>query len=194
MRGVLDDAVGRLGEGAVGEVVQRTQTIRRDVRIAIRQRESLWGRIRLGARARDGRAFLGQPAAAGIARAESRVALLPLVGVADDLGVEMDGRHDQIDVLGHILRDAVVVAGDVLLARGVFVDFVFGLEEAFDFGDAGVEIEPVPAARQGDAGGLDARGYEPVVDGVDGFWLGCEKVYDLRIKISREGWGCVGER
>ena len=65
--------------------------------------------------------------------------------------------HDQIYMLTDMLRNAVFVTGNVLVPGGVSVDFILGLEKAFDFADVGFEVQPAFAVRQADPRLVDTR-------------------------------------
>lgn len=65
-----------------------------------------------------------------------------------DFGVEMDGRHDHLNVFAQMRRNAVFIAGDVWLIRlYVLKHMILRVEQVFSFADGGIEIEPAHALR-----------------------------------------------
>jgi len=64
------------------------------------------------------------------------------------LDVEVQGRGDDVDVLGDMGRDAVLLACDMTLTGfAVLVDVILGLEQALDFRNRSLKLESVKGTR-----------------------------------------------
>lgn len=140
------------------EQVQRTQAIRHDELVAIGQlgedvleeteiRSFLWVKAIVGI-GDDLDGGLGLHGMAGGSGHGGSTLLLdlgdgaPLLG-RRELGVEVDGRGDEVDVVLEVLRDVVAVTPDVRLARGrMFVTVVLGLEQLLGLRHGRLEFEP----------------------------------------------------
>jgi len=164
LRRVLNDAVLVAGRrcDARREGVEGAQAVGRDHGVAMLQlrddvvRRNLAAGLREGARVRPADAV--GDAGLHVALAE-RVAGAAAAG--DELGVEVDRGHNQVDVLAEVRGDAVGLAGDVGLAERVVVDVILSLQQRLDVRDRSVHIDPGLAGRKGNAVTRDPEFNQP---------------------------------
>jgi hypothetical protein len=81
--------------------------------------------------------------------------------------IEMHSGHDKINVRGDVRREMILITCDVVGARVVLVNMVFGEKEAFCFFHGGVKLDPAPGGSQTNAILVEATIEQPSANGVD---------------------------
>lgn len=117
--------------------------------------------------------------------------LLRLDGTADvgDTGVH------KVDVLGNLSGQAVLVGADALrVSSGVRVDVVLGLEDRLELAGGGLKMDPALATGDLDGAAGDARGDEPLLDGLDRVLFGSEELDKLVLGVVVAVVGRLGVR
>lgn len=100
-------------------------------------------------------------------RDDRALLLLLVIAASSNRCIEMDRWRDDVNVLGQVRRDAVLVAGDVRLSSLMLEQVVVGLQKRLGFLHSGIELQPTTAKCMGDPFLGDTRFFEPCLDGVD---------------------------
>ena len=111
------------------------------------------------------------------------------------LGLEDGGRGDEVDNLGDVAGEVVLVGTNVLVAGlNVAVGVVLGLEEVLKLGSGHIGLDPLVGLGDSDVAGGDALILEPLDDLGDGLGIRGEHVGNLLLGQVLSVLGRIGVR
>lgn len=117
--------------------------------------------------------------------------VLVLGGTAD---VGNAGVH-KVNVLGNLSRQTVLVGANALrVSGGMGVDMILGLEDRLELAGGRLKMDPALASGDLDGAVWDARGDQPVFDGLDRVLFGGEELDELLLAVVVAVVGRVGVR
>ena len=185
IRCVFNDSIRRLGESSVSEIVKCSKTLRRNVGVTIRECVGICGWSDVWA-SNDLTLLRFETDVVWVTGSQicGKITLGSRFLGFRDLRVEMDGWHDEIDMLSGSLGNAVFVAAKMSLTCFVAVELILCPQQSFYLSDGSVKIQPISPQRQSNPRGFDPRGSEPVADGINRLLLGRKEVGNLFSLVS----------